>query len=102
MGITIYAETEEHLKCLHDLLAEFKSPFQEKPEKDGDIPAREATENQTDELRENSVQIISSDLSNARNEKSSEDYASKEENGESRDQQCQSLPGDKERLLLDG
>jgi hypothetical protein len=24
LGITIYVETEEHLKCLHNLLEEFK------------------------------------------------------------------------------
>jgi len=38
--------------------------------------SRRKTEDQTDELRANSLQIISGDLSKARNEKSSEDYAS--------------------------
>ena len=31
LGITIYAETEEHLRCLHDLLQDFRPLFQEKP-----------------------------------------------------------------------
>lgn len=31
LGITVYAETEQHLKYLHDLLQDFRQLFQEKP-----------------------------------------------------------------------
>ena len=52
------AETEEHLKCLHDLLEEFKPLFQEKPEEDGDTYTSERSDGRSNgRAQANSLQI---------------------------------------------